>query len=485
MRTPRFLGPMVVVVALAATSSQLDAAGSKTAALDSLLTYSQQHGLFSGAVLVASGDSVVLEKGYGWADREWDVPITPDTKFRLGSVTKQFTAAVILQLVNEGAVSLDSTISSYLPYYRADTGRQVTIHHLLCHQSGIPNLTADPEYPQFSRQPFSTEEIIRERCSGDLEFVPAAEFRYSNSNYVILGGIIEAVTGTPYENALRARIFDPLHMGDTGYDRDDRIIPHRARGYEPAPEGYRNARYIDMSVPHGAGALYSTVRDLYRWDRALYGDGILPQEYRSLMFTPNKGGYGYGWGIRSIPIGDAGDSIQVVRHSGGINGFVSDIVRVPERRQVVVLLSNTVDSKLTDLTSAIVNILYDQTFRMPTLPLSPVLLATTLSEGVDAAVRQYATLKKEQAEVYDFGEDELNRLGYQLLEQQRFEDAIRIFRLNVEAFPEASNTYDSLGEAYKIAGNKKLAIENLKKSLALNPGNTHAEELIKEVEGKE
>ncbi|MCU0611749.1 MAG: beta-lactamase family protein, partial [Candidatus Eisenbacteria bacterium] len=155
----------------------------------------------------------------------------------MGSVTKQFTAAVILQLVNEGAVSLDSTISSYLPHYRADTGRQVTIHHLLCHQSGIPNLTADPEYPQFSRQPFSAEEIIKGRCSGNLEFTPGAEFRYSNSNYVILGGIIEAVTGTPYEAVLRTRIFDPLHMDASGYDRDDLIIPHRARGYEPAPEG--------------------------------------------------------------------------------------------------------------------------------------------------------------------------------------------------------------------------------------------------------
>ena len=253
-----------------------------------------------------------MEKGYGLADMEGEIPCDPSCKFRLGSVTKQFTSLVIMHLVVDGSVALDNTVHSYLPYYRIDTGSKVTIHHLLCHQSGIPNLTSDPEYVEFSKLPYTTEKIITERCSNDLEFVPGSEYRYSNSNYVILWGIIESVTGMSYTQVIQERIFTPLHMRDSGYDHYGMIIEKRVRGYQPGAGGYRNARYIDMSVPHGAGALYSTVRDLYRWDRALYGDELLPEKYRQLMFTPNKGNYGYGWAIHTIGIGSNGDSVRSV-----------------------------------------------------------------------------------------------------------------------------------------------------------------------------
>ena len=415
--------------------------------IDSLLTRSCRYGLFNGAALIAEGGKVVLEKGYGFADLEWGIPNTADTKFRLGSVTKQFTAMLVLQLVEAGAVALDSTISTYLPYYREDTGRKVTIHHLLCHQSGIPNFTENPAYQEFSKLPTAIERLIQDRCSGDLEFEPGSRYRYSNSNYVILGAIIEAVTGSSYEEVLKERILTPLGMHGSGYDWHAPLIKHRAAGYQPTLEGYENARYIDMSVPHGAGALYSTVHDMFLWDRALYTDTLLSAPYREKLFTPNLQNYAYGWGVRTLPVGDTGDSVLVTGHTGGINGFQAIIQRVPENGHLIVLLSNTVGAKLGELSRAAFNILYDQPYEMPKRSLAPRLFHVIAEDGIDSAVGRYRELKSAHANEYDFGEFELNLLGYGLLERGMIDEAIEILKLNVEAYPGAFNTYDSLGEA--------------------------------------
>jgi CubicO group peptidase (beta-lactamase class C family) len=453
----------------------------KGAEIDSLLTRSYRYELFNGAALVAEGGGIILEKGYGFADLEWGIPNTADTKFRLGSVTKQFTAMLVLQLVEAGTVDLDGTISAYLPYYREDTGHRVTIHHLLCHQTGIPNFTSDQTYPVFSKLPTPVETLIQERCSGDLAFEPGSRYAYSNSNYVILGGIIEAVTGKSYEDVLQERILNPLQMGNSGYDRNEPIIPNRSVGYQPTLEGYQNARYIDMSIPHGAGALYSTVHDMFRWDRALYTDTLLSAEYRGKLFTPNLQAYAYGWRVATRPVGDTGDSVTVVDHTGGINGFQSIIVRIPEHGHLIVLLSNTVGAKLGGLSRAVLSILYDQPYEMPKRSLARVLHRVIGEDGVDAAVESYYDLKSAHAHEYDFAEFELNILGYGLLERGMIDEAIGIFKLNVEAYPGAFNTYDSLGEAYIVKGDTDLAIANLRKSLELNPENTHAEELIRQM----
>jgi CubicO group peptidase (beta-lactamase class C family) len=345
------------LLSLMAVQSTAYALADKAVEIDSLLTRSQRYDLFNGAALVAEGGEVILQKGYGWANMEWEIPNTPDTKFRLGSVTKQFTAMLVMQLVEAGLIDLDGTISDYLPYYREDTGQRITIHYLLSHQTGIPNLTEDPDYAEFSKLPSSVEALVRERCSGDLLFEPGEQYRYSNSNYVILGAIIEAVTGEPYAAVLKEQILDPLEMQDSGCDRNTPIFPNRAAGYGPTIEGYANARYIDMGLPHAAGGMYATVEDLYRWDQALYTDQLLTDEHRERLFTPNRNGYAYGWIVRPRPIADTGDSVLSVSHGGGINGFVSVIVRIPGDKHLVVLLSNTEDASLSDITRAIVNIL--------------------------------------------------------------------------------------------------------------------------------
>ena len=268
--------------------------------IDRILQVHCDAGSFNGVALVARDGRVVFERGYGYANLEWRIPNDPDTKFELRSITKQFTALLVLQLVNEGKLALDGHISDYLPYYRKDTGAKVTIHHLLSHTSGIPNFIAEPGFLDgpASRRHYTVQEFAQQHCSGDLQFEPGTKFAYSNSGYFLLGAILEEVSGKSYEDLLDQRIFRPLGMKKSGYAHSEAILEHRAAGYERTSVGLlKNARFYDMSIPFAAGALYSTVRDLYLWDQALYTERLLPSRFRDLLFQPNLDNYGYGWGF--------------------------------------------------------------------------------------------------------------------------------------------------------------------------------------------
>jgi CubicO group peptidase (beta-lactamase class C family) len=186
-------------------------------------------------------------------------------------------------------------------------------------------------------------------CSGDLQFEPGSKFEYSNPGYFLLGAILEGVSNESYENLLSKRIFQPLGMERSGYTHTSSILPHRAAGYERTPAGPVNARYYDMSIPFSAGALYSTARDLYLWDRALYTERLLPDNLKSLMFNPHLENYGYGWDV-FVPLpGTPYGGEQMLMHGGAIFGFQSLIQRIPGRREFIVLLDNSDSPKLLNL----------------------------------------------------------------------------------------------------------------------------------------
>jgi CubicO group peptidase (beta-lactamase class C family) len=272
--------------------------------------------------LVSDHDKVIFKKGYGLANREWNIPNTPEVKFRLGSITKQFTSMLIMQQVAKGSIKLDGHVSDYLPYYRMDTGSKVMISQLLSHTSGIPSYTDDPKFfPDVSRNYYPVEGFVKKFCSGDLQFEPGTKFHYDNSGYFLLGAILEHVTGKTYEALLKENILVPLGMKDTGYDHYADILPKRASGYQQDFAELENAPYLDMALPYAAGSLYSTVEDLYKWDQALYTDKLLPNEHKQKLFTPNQENYGYGWDIRTIPSEEAGGGQTMISHEGGINGF--------------------------------------------------------------------------------------------------------------------------------------------------------------------
>ena len=308
-------------------------------------------GDFSGTVLVARDGKIVYENALGYANREWNTANDLGTKFEVGSMTKQFTALLILQFVNEGKLSLDGHISDYLPYYRKDTGQRVTIAELLSHTSGIPDFLSQIGFLDgpASRTHHGVQEFATQFCAGALRFDPGTRFEYSNSGYFLLGAILEQVSGTSYERLLQERIFTPLKMRDSGYAHPETILPHRATGYERTPAGFQNARYYDMSIPFAAGAMYSTVGDLLRWDQALYTEQLLPARLRNLLFTPKLEDYGFGWSIYIPKSGQPNAGDTILMHGGAIFGFQSVIERIPKYRELIVLLDNSDSPKILEI----------------------------------------------------------------------------------------------------------------------------------------
>ncbi len=445
--------------------------------IDELVNSYHQIDQFHGSVLVAEKGAVILKKGYGLANREFGIPNTPDAKFRLGSITKQFTAVLVLQLAEQGKLKLDGKISDYLPEYPKKAGERVTIHQLLNHTSGIPSYTGFPEmFTRHARNPFTPLELTKMFWDKELEFEPGSRMSYNNSGYHLLGVLIEKVTGQTYEKILQDRILTPLGMRDTGYDHHDTILPKRASGYRPVLDGYLNALYLDMSIPYSAGALYSTVEDLYAWDQALYTDKLLTPASKERMFTPGQSNYGYGWFIDQAAIPGLDRKPPRIAHGGGIFGFSTLLTRLPAERHLIVLLSNTPGrSRLAAVNDGVMALLYGQKPPAPKPSIAQVLYQAIKDEGIQAAVARYRKLKAEQPEQFDFREPELNTLGYGLMnEAKKVKEAIEVFKLNVEAYPKSSNVHDSLAEAYANDGQKALAIEHYEKALALNPKNANA-----------
>lgn len=479
---PRILSSLIAIAWLL-TANAVALAQDKSAKIDELMKVYNSYQQFNGAVLVAENGKVIFKKGYGMANMEWNIPVETDTKFRLGSITKQFTSMLILQLVQEGKIKLEGKLTDYLPDYRKDTGDRITIHQLLNHTSGIPSYTGQPNFfRDVSRNPYGVSDFVKKYASGDLEFEPGAKFNYNNSGYFLLGAIVERITGKPYEQALKERIFDPLGMKNTGYDHHDTILAKRASGYERRPGGFINALYLDMSIPYSAGSLYSTVEDLYLWDQALYTDKLLSAQLKEVMYKPGLANYAYGWAVMKRPLGAQGEPVSIIEHGGGINGFNTLITRFPESKNLIVLLNNTGGTKLGEMSQKIAAILFGKPYKPPVRDIAEALYSIVIEKDVQAAIKQYRELKTTAQDAYDFSEGQLNGLGYRLLGMKRVKDAIEIFKLNVEMFPQAANPYDSLGEAYMENGDKQLAIQNYKKSLELNPKNTNAAEKLKKLE---
>ena len=457
---------------------------SNTAKLDELMNLYTEYGQFNGSVLVAQNGKVIYKKGFGMANMEWDIPNQSDTKHRLGSITKQFTSMLILQLVEQGKLKLDVPITTYLPDYNKSNGDKITIHHLLTHTSGTPNYTAFPGFfRDSSREPYTPDEFVKVFADSTLQFTPGEKFNYSNSGYFLLGVIIEKVTGKSYEQVLQENIFTLLKMNNSGYDHHSTILKNRATGYEKTGNTYINANYLDMSIPYAAGSLYATVEDLYLWDQALYTNKLLSKKYMDLLFTnhiPAFGGhYGYGWGIYKVPNGEANDSLKVISHGGGINGFNTLISRFPADKNLIVLFNNTGGAALNEMSKAIRGIIYNNPYEMPKRSLAYSLFEDIKKQGVAKALIQFNENKK--SDKYALKENEMNMTGYQLLNANMVKEAIAVFKLNVDAFPKSSNVYDSYGEALLKNGEKEKGIENYKRSIELNPANQGGIDVLKKL----
>jgi CubicO group peptidase (beta-lactamase class C family) len=342
-----------------------------TAKIAAYVKAQQEVNKFSGAVLVAKEGKVLFRQGCGLANQDFDLPNTPDTKFRLGSITKQFTAAAILLLEQEGKLKLEDPISKHLPELPA-AWKDVTIHHLLTHTGGIPEHTNLPGFTEKAKKAMSPTQLIALIKDKPLDYTPGEKFRYCNTGYVLLGMIIENASGKKYEEFLPTRIFTPLGMKNTGYDHQNRIIKNRAVGYNYVLGQYRQADYLDMSIPFAAGGLYSTVNDLLLWDQSLYSEKLLAKESLQRMFTaPEKRTYALGWGVAQR------HNRPCHSHGGGIHGFVTAISRYPNEKLFVVVLSNNQSASATvraldrDLAAIVLGEKYEMPGKKQTTSASP------------------------------------------------------------------------------------------------------------------
>lgn len=325
--------------------------------VDEYLNAYEKLGKFSGSVLIAQDGKVLVSKGYGLANHEHNIPNAPLTKFRIGSITKQFTAAAIIQLQENGSLNVDDPLTKYIPDY--PSGEKITLHHLVTHSSGIPNLTSFPEHRKTIMIPSPVEKTILRFKDIPLEFAPGEQFKYSSSGYLLLGIIIEKVSGKTYEEFIKENIFLPLGMVNSGYDHHSSILKHRASGYNISKEGRVNAPYLDMSIPHGGGALYSTVEDLYLWDRALYTEKILKRASLDKMFTPFKGNYGYGWRIDTI------FGHKRIHHGGSIFGFQTHIARYVDDNIFIVFLCNQRPINTKKISEDLAAIVFGKKYKLP------------------------------------------------------------------------------------------------------------------------
>ena len=286
----------VTTIALVATGAT--STGGLAAFVDEYMQALFKVDRFSGAILVAKEGKVIRSAGFGLANAEWNIANQADTKFRIGSVTKQLTAMAIMTLRERGRLQVSDPIYNYLPDCPS-AWRPITIH-LLTHTSGIPDYASFADFAQTQTLPTTPQALIARFRDKPLEFPPGDKFQYSNSGYVLLGLIIERVSGQLYQDFLQRNIFDVLKMNDSGYDANSTILLHRAAGYKKGGGKLQNAKYIDTSVAYAAGALYSTVNDLMIWDQALYTDKLVSQKSIQQIFTPYKQIVGYGWAIGTM-----------------------------------------------------------------------------------------------------------------------------------------------------------------------------------------
>lgn len=460
--------------------------------IDSLLTRYHDLNRLNGCVMVAKNGKILLSKGYGYANMEWNVPNSPKTKYMLASVSKTFTATLVMKLVDAGKLSLETKLSEALPWYRKDTGEKITIFELLNHTSGIPNYMnlKTQTIPELNRE-FGTTVIdkvafAKKYCQGDLEFEPGTKWNYNNTAYFLLGLIVEEVTGKPFDVAMNELIFRPLKMTGSGdlQPNPERVVEGLATGYVKTEDGFTRMHYWNLSTAFGAGSLYSTMDDLLKYDYAFYSDAFLSPKAKSAMFTPGLNGYGCGWELRKTPLGPNRETKKIETHEGFLWAWHTRIYRIPEDGYCIIILSNAGDSPLEKMFEGITDLLYGREPEFPRPSLGVEIAKKYRTVGIDGAIEWGKSALVRDKDGWESPEKDLNAFGYRLLQSGSKENAVKIFKWNSEINPRSWNAWDSYGEALAAAGRTKAAIEAYRKSVALNPENRGGEEMLQRLNSK-
>ena len=479
---------MLKLIAFATLGVSLLSAQSRPAQnprIHAFMTRAAQYGQFNGAILVIDAGRPVYQRAFGWADMEWQTPLTADTRFEIASMTKPMTAITVMQLVQEGKIRLDGKVSDYVPYYPTETGNRITVRQLLDHTSGLrQDIAFDEPSPgaevvaAINADLLSNDSLVKLIARRPLRFEPGTSYGYSSDGYAVLGAIIEHVTGRSYWDVLRERVLDRAGMTETGVSVIRPLVPKRAAGYAQTFDGFEHAQRIGITP---AGGLYSTLRDLQRFDQALYGETLVNEESKRLLFDLRSVITAYGWKTSEDTLPN-GMRRRVLRTTGGLPGFAALMVRVPEARRTIILLSNTRNMvwRFDDFAVAIGRILDGRPYAMPRRSVAESLAAAVKAGTAGAALASRFRAMQADSAQFDVVESEINRLGYYLLYQRRTPArAIDVFQLNVAAFPASANVYDSLAESFLLNGDTALAVSHYRRSLELDPNNRNAVDVLK------
>jgi CubicO group peptidase (beta-lactamase class C family) len=449
-------------------------------------------GTFNGSVLVAQKGQIIYSGGIGYANMEWKIKNTPETKFYLASISKTFTAITVMKLIEQGKLSLDTKLPDVLKWYRADTGNKVTIRHLLNHTSGIANYlnmkgkSIHQVADEFGTAPIDKLAFAKKYCQGDFEFEPGTKWNYNNTAYLLLGLIIEEVSGKTYENAVTDFIFKPLGMTDSGDIQPNQYQPVSglASGYMRNFTDFVYPPFWNMSTSYAQGSLYSNMHDLVKFDQALYDPNFLSKASYDAMFTPNLNNYGCGWENLELPVGKDRAMKKINTHEGFLFAWHTRLYRIPDDQYLIVILSNAGNAPLERMFKGITDILYDRKTENAKPLIANTLYSACQNKTVKAAIEQCRQYFSGEKDKWDFSEYDLNKLGYTVLLSDK-ESSVEIFKFVTELYPQSGNAWDSYGEALAANGNKEEAIKAYEKSIALNPDNKSGIEMLKKLKSEQ
>lgn len=468
-----FTGIILLLFALPANASQ-----EQVGKIDSLLLLYHEQNNFYGSVLIAKQGEILYSRGFGYASIEHGIPNSEDTKYRIASNSKQFTAMLVLQKVAEGKMDLDANIREYIPAYPAPQGDVIKIHHLLSHTSGMPHYAGIPDFfSLYGRKQFEHEEFVALFSGLELLSEPGTQYSYSSFGYYLLGYILELVSGMSYPDLLEKRILAPLGMEDTGVEDHRSILKNSAFGYNMILDGFERAEFRDLSTALATGDMYSTPLDMLKWDAALRNFDLLEEEMQALLFRPNLDGYGYGWtmGYREVV---ENDSVYYQQHTGGTNGFTTIGTRLPGDGYYILVYCNTRPAEIREVEGNIIRILYghEPEFRLSL----PVVAGRILKEeGIKALMEFVSGLASDPG--YDLRPGDIRTTGNNLTYLGMHEEAIALFRHAASLFPEEAGIKVLLGDAYLAAEKREKAIRAYARALLLDPGQESVIERIRQL----
>lgn len=487
--TAPIIGQVLSLCMLVSCQAQQEAQPNK---YERYLSEAHARGQFNGVALVYDKGGIVYQGAFGIRSIDPLDSLDLNSQFRLASVSKQFTAMAIMLLKEQGKLKYDQDIRDFIPELPYEG---ITIRHLLHHTSGLPDYEpmmdqhwkTDLKYDDPARYTNGNADVIKmfAEVKPAVYFKPGEKWQYSNTGYNLLGTIVAHASGMSFAEYTRKYIFEPAEMSHTVmYDfviGTDPKMPDRAYGFQREWNGKdmipADSHYLNYG--QGEDGVYSTVGDMLKWDRILYTDKLISKAAIEEAFTPgrlnngNSNIYGFGWFIGDSPAGK-----RMVYHSGGWLSFTTYFLRGIEEDKCLVILTNSGGLHAGAIIDGLTNILYDNPADLPLLSIREVMGKEVADNGVEAAVTQYRKIKTGRAAEFRMDESELNLLGYELLWDDRVDDAAAILKLNLEGFPKSANAYDSYGDALLAKGDTVGALENFKKCFALDPTFVLAKEKI-------